>query len=81
MKLSRLNQEMRAFFADLYEGESKPLVLGEGSENARLALVGEAPGEQEALKGKPFVVFTPAIGQAPAPQEAPAEEGQPPWEP
>ena len=55
MKLSRLNQEMRAFFADLYEGESKPLVLGEGSENARLALVGEAPGEQEALKGKPFV--------------------------
>ena len=31
------------------------VVLGEGSENARLALVGEAPGEQEALKGKPFV--------------------------
>ena len=55
MKLSRLNQEMRAFFADLYEGESKPLVLGEGQESARVARVGEAPGEQEALKGKPFV--------------------------
>ena len=37
MKLSRLNQEMRAFFADLYEGESKPLVLGEGSENVVLS--------------------------------------------
>lgn len=55
MKLSRLNQEMRAFFADLYEGESKPLVLGEGQESARVALVGEGAGEQEALKGKPFV--------------------------
>ena len=62
MKLSRLNQEMRAFFADLYEGESKPLVLGEGSENARLALVGEAPGEQEALKALAGKGYT--IGEA-----------------
>ena len=38
-------------------------------------------GTFSMVKGKPFVVFTPAIGQAPAPQEAPAEEGQPPWEP
>ncbi len=38
-------------------------------------------GTFSMVKGKPFVVFTPAIGQAPAPQEAPAGEGQPPWEP
>lgn len=30
-------------------------VLGEGSFNAKVMLVGEAPGEQEALEGRPFI--------------------------
>ena len=37
-------------------------------------------GTFSMVKGKPFVVFTPAIGQAPAPQESPDASGQPPWE-
>ncbi|MBI4319971.1 MAG: uracil-DNA glycosylase [Chloroflexi bacterium] len=31
------------------------LVFGEGSPNSRLAIVGEAPGEQEERQGRPFV--------------------------
>jgi DNA polymerase len=31
------------------------LVFGEGNPNARLVFVGEAPGEQEDIQGKPFV--------------------------
>ncbi|AJY77775.1 DNA polymerase [Paenibacillus beijingensis] len=31
------------------------LVFGEGPGHARLMLIGEAPGEQEALTGRPFV--------------------------
>ena len=30
-------------------------VFGEGNENAKIMFVGEAPGEQEDLSGKPFV--------------------------
>ncbi len=33
----------------------KNLVFGEGNQNADLVFVGEAPGEQEDLQGKPFV--------------------------
>lgn len=46
---------MTAFFRELYVDEQKMLVFGEGQENARLMLIGEAPGEQEALQGRPFV--------------------------
>jgi len=31
------------------------IVWGEGSLNARIMLVGEAPGENEALEGRPFI--------------------------
>ena len=33
----------------------KNAVLGKGSTEAKLMFVGEAPGEQEDLQGKPFV--------------------------
>ena len=40
---------------EVYEGERKVLVFGEGPLHARVMLVGEAPGEREALEGRPFV--------------------------
>ena len=55
MKLSKLNRDMLTFFSDLYEGDKKTLVFGDGSEDAKLMLIGEAPGEQETIQGKPFV--------------------------
>ena len=49
-------QEMQAFFRPLWPGEDKPLVLGEGKEDApALMLIGEAPGETEVIKRRPFV--------------------------
>ena len=49
-------KEMAVFFQPLWPGEDKPLVLGEGREEAPvLMLVGEAPGETEVLKRRPFV--------------------------
>ncbi len=38
----------------LYSG-AKSLVFGEGSPNARLMFIGEAPGAEEDLQGRPFV--------------------------
>ena len=55
-ELERFNERMQAFFASLWPGEEKPLVLGEGcSECPPVMLIGEAPGEQEAMSGRPFV--------------------------
>lgn len=51
----KLHQECAAFFKQIYVGEDRVLVLGEGNEKARLMLIGEAPGEQEALQKRPFV--------------------------
>lgn len=42
---------LRVFLPELGE----QLVFGEGPEQARLLLIGEAPGEQEAETGRPFV--------------------------
>ncbi len=53
--MKKINQEMTKFFRELYAGEDKVLVFGEGAKNARIMLVGEAPGAQEALLGRPFV--------------------------
>ena len=39
---------------DLYQTR-RNLVFGEGNQNADLVFVGEAPGEQEDIQGKPFV--------------------------
>lgn len=48
-------EEMTAFFRELYPGEQKRLVFGEGDEHARILMIGEAPGEQETQQGRPFV--------------------------
>lgn len=53
--MRRLQKEMTAFFQGLYPGESRALVFGEGDPGAATVLIGEAPGEQEALSGRPFV--------------------------
>ena len=54
--LQTVYQEMAAFFRPLWPGEDKPLVLGEGKKDGPvLMLIGEAPGETEVIKGRPFV--------------------------
>ena len=54
-ELDIMREELNRLIADLYEGEKKILVHGEGEIGARVMLVGEAPGEQETLMGRPFV--------------------------
>ncbi|MDL2206161.1 uracil-DNA glycosylase [Eubacteriales bacterium OttesenSCG-928-N13] len=53
--MKKFKQEMTRFFRELYQGEQKVLVFGEGEEHAAIMLIGEAPGEQESLSGRPFV--------------------------
>lgn len=48
-------RELRAFVAGIWPGRESALVFGEGPQNPRLMLIGEAPGEQETLLGRPFV--------------------------
>ena len=55
MTLERFQAELGAFIQKLYEGERKVLVFGEGSIGAPVLMIGEAPGEQETLQGRPFV--------------------------
>lgn len=50
-----LKADLRAFVAEALPGQENALVFGEGPLGARLMLIGEAPGEQEALQGRPFV--------------------------
>ena len=48
--MDRFRRECTAFFEALEAGAQKPLVFGDGpSDGPVLMLVGEAPGEQEAL--------------------------------
>ncbi|MGN0803598.1 MAG: uracil-DNA glycosylase [Candidatus Faecivicinus sp.] len=53
--MEKFRSELTKFIDGLYEGERKVLVHGEGRIGARLMLIGEAPGEQETLQGRPFV--------------------------
>ena len=54
--LECFRQECSAFFDELNMGNHRPRVFGEGpGHNPVLMLIGEAPGEQEALQGRPFV--------------------------
>lgn len=53
--MERFQRELTAFFRDLYEEERKVLVFGEGRVGAPVMMIGEAPGEQESLQGRPFV--------------------------
>ena len=58
MNLSKLDvqrAELEKLIQELYPGDRKLLVHGDGAERARVMLVGEAPGEQETLKRRPFV--------------------------
>ena len=48
-------QDLRAFLAGVMPGSEHALVFGEGPQNPVLMLIGEAPGEQETLQGRPFV--------------------------
>ncbi len=54
--MQTFNQKMCRFFQTLWPAEEKPIVLGEGqAEHPPVMLIGEAPGEQESLHGRPFV--------------------------
>ena len=48
-------QELRSFIAGVMPGKENALVFGEGPQKPLLMLIGEAPGEQETLMGRPFV--------------------------
>ena len=53
--MEKYRAELSAFIREIYEGESKVLVFGEGPKGAKVMMIGEAPGEQESLLGRPFV--------------------------
>ncbi len=54
--LNEMENRCALFFASLWPGEEKTLVFGQGKDiDPELMLIGEAPGEQEVLEGKPFV--------------------------
>ena len=53
--MERFQKDVTAFIRNLYEGERKVLVFGEGRVGAPVMMIGEAPGEQESLQGRPFV--------------------------
>ena len=53
--MERFRGELTDFVNKLYEDERKVLVFGEGRIGAPVMMIGEAPGEQESLQGRPFV--------------------------
>lgn len=53
--MRRLKEDIITLMEQAFPGEDKVLVFGEGPRGARIMLIGEAPGEQEALLGRPFV--------------------------
>ncbi len=54
-KMGKLNRQMTEHFNGIYAPENRKLVFGDGDPHAGIVLIGEAPGEQEALQGRPFV--------------------------
>lgn len=50
-----LDAACAALLHELFGVDAPQPVLGEGPRGARLMLIGEAPGEQEAIAGRPFV--------------------------
>ena len=50
-----LHQALRAFIGGVMPGRENAIVFGEGPQKPKLMLIGEAPGEQETLQGRPFV--------------------------
>ena len=54
--MEQFRRRCRGFFDTLWPAEEKTLVFGEGqSVHPPVMLIGEAPGEQETLQGRPFV--------------------------
>ena len=53
-KLNQLQKKMEAEDLPLKE-DANLIVFGEGSENAKVMFIGEAPGKNEDLQGRPFV--------------------------
>ncbi len=53
--MDEMRAGLSALINSVYEGEKKVLVFGEGAPGARVMMIGEAPGEREALEGRPFV--------------------------
>ena len=54
--MEQFQKRCRAFFNTLWPAEEKTLVFGEGkTDHPPIMLIGEAPGEQETLQGRPFV--------------------------
>lgn len=53
-ELKQNNLSLKAFI-DEYFQQDVPLVYGDGTADAKIVLVGEAPGRNEVEKGKPFV--------------------------
>ncbi len=54
--IEALRREMDGFFLSLWPGQDKTLVHGEGrAQSPDIMLIGEAPGEREALEKRPFV--------------------------
>lgn len=53
--LQKLYEDMRTQIGALYTDRELRLVFGDGDPKSPVVLVGEAPGEREALEGKPFV--------------------------
>ena len=51
----QIRQACVDFIEQIYPDQSKIVVFGEGNLSAKLMLVGEAPGEQETLRQRPFV--------------------------
>lgn len=53
--MDKYKQDLRTFLAGVMPGRENALVFGEGPAQPKLMLIGEAPGEQESLQGRPFV--------------------------
>ena len=53
--MEKFKQALRDFLAGVMPGREYALVFGEGPLHPKLMLIGEAPGEQETLMGRPFV--------------------------
>ncbi len=53
--MNDLNDRITAAFRVAFPEDERRLVFGEGPADAPIMLIGEAPGEQEAAQGRPFV--------------------------
>jgi len=54
-ELKKLNRRMQATLDPIFDDPAKVWVCGEGSADAELMLIGEAPGKEEVRQGRPFV--------------------------